>query len=361
MSWIRNNKQLFQNAALSASSLLFAFLILEVFFRFLPVNDGFNFEPVSERNAVFHAQPNQTVTASMGWDFHNARDLRINNFGFRNDQDYAKEAALPLIAVIGDSYVEAVQVDYDDTFYGLLAERLKGKARVYSFGYSGAPLSQYLIWAQYAVKEFKAANLTFVIVSNDFDESLGHWRRGDGFHQYESCGEGQYCLERVDLEPAPYKLAIKPSSLARYLIYNLQVLDLIRKVKARNSQQQYVANAPAEVDARRSADSMLAIDLFLKDLPFYTGLPAKHISFVVDGRSYGDAQFDGSYFGAMRRYFIETAQTMGYHAIDMKPAFASDFAAHAKKFETARDGHWNEAGHRVVADRLYDFYRVIGN
>ena len=56
------------------------------------------------------------ATNSSYWDLFNAQEIAINNVGFRNNQDYSAEGQHPLIGVIGDSYVEAVQVGYDDTF-----------------------------------------------------------------------------------------------------------------------------------------------------------------------------------------------------------------------------------------------------
>jgi hypothetical protein len=43
--------------------------------------------------------------------------------------------------------------------------------RVYSFGASGALLSQYLIWARHAVHEYGARAVIINVVGNDFDES----------------------------------------------------------------------------------------------------------------------------------------------------------------------------------------------
>jgi hypothetical protein len=47
-------------------------------------------------------------------------------------------------------------VPYAKTLYGRLAKALDGRLRVYRFGASGAPLSQYLIWVGYAVREYGA-------------------------------------------------------------------------------------------------------------------------------------------------------------------------------------------------------------
>ncbi len=360
------NSPLLQNLVLLAGSLLFLAILLEIFFRFMPVYDGFSFVAVNEQQPIFHARPDRTITSSKDWDFYNARDIRINNLGFRNDQDYTVGGLHPLIAVIGDSYIEAVQVDYQDSFYGQLHKSLEGKARVYSFGYAGAPLSQYLSWAQYATQTFKADHLTFVIISNDFDESIS-WRNGrPGFHLYERCDKKTYCLKRKDYQISPLRKIVEASAWAKYSVYNLQIMSFLRKMKHRiknvtdpEKPKTYVANALAVVDPEITKESKIVIDSFFKDLPVYTGLPARNINFVMDGRVYdaaGDTSFEASYFAETRRYFTVQAKKMGYTIIDMKPVFSTHFAKNGKRFETKKDAHWNESGHEVVANELHKHY-----
>ena len=77
----------------------------------------------------------------------------------------------PLVAVIGDSFIEAQMLPYAQTFHGLLAKLFEGKLRFYSFAASGAPLSQFLVWARYAVSKFKARALVINVVGSDFDQS----------------------------------------------------------------------------------------------------------------------------------------------------------------------------------------------
>jgi hypothetical protein len=74
---------------------------------------------------------------SRGWDFEMINHRRVNSAGWVNDQDYHKDDDAPLLAIIGDSYVEALMVPYVKTFYGRLANRLQGRLRVCSFGASG--------------------------------------------------------------------------------------------------------------------------------------------------------------------------------------------------------------------------------
>src|SRR5262249_22698599 len=149
----------------------------------------------------------------------------INNDGFVNNQDYAQSDTRPLLAVIGDSFVEAAMVPYDKTFYGRLADRLKSNGRVYSFGGSGAPLSQYLVWAQYAAQRHGRSGRPCAVVGTDLDEGRGTPNSRPGLHVYAGGPDGPLPLHRLDFQPSPFRFLVRHSALGRYLVFNLQVLD----------------------------------------------------------------------------------------------------------------------------------------
>jgi len=52
-----------------------------------------------------------------------------NNAGFVDDQDYNASYEQPLLAIVGDSYVEAAMVSYVETLHGRLADQLAPRAR----------------------------------------------------------------------------------------------------------------------------------------------------------------------------------------------------------------------------------------
>ena len=56
----------------------------------------------------------------------------------------------------------------------------QAKNRVYSFAASGAGLSQHLVWAKLANEKYKVI-FYFVIIANDFLESLNKYGRSPGF------------------------------------------------------------------------------------------------------------------------------------------------------------------------------------
>ena len=343
-------------------TIILLLLLLEIVLRFLPVSTAVHTMPVTAANPVLHLAPDQPFVNSLGWDMHNVVRGRVNNVGFINDQDYHRDDSLPLFAVIGDSYIEAKMVPYAGTVQGRLAHAVEGKARVYSFGTSGAPLSQYLIWAGYAVHEFGAKSVVINVVGNDFDESLLAYKVGPGFWLYVPDEKGVLRLRLVDFHPGWLINLLRQSALARYIVINLRVQDSIFKMRwlaelifgKPAHAETFYGNTDASADAARVRDSLAAIDAFFRDLPQVVGLPPQNVLFTVDGFRYPDAIAGGkgSYFDLMRRAFLAKAQAAGYEAIDLDPRFVAQNAATGERFEFADDGHWNANGHGVAEEAV---------
>ena len=191
-------------------------ILLEVICRTLPICDSLATLPVNATNPIIRFKENRDIIWSYGANFSIITKKHINNYGFLNDQDYFQGDKSPLLAIIGDSYVEACQVENKNSMHGILSQKTIGKGRVYSFGASGSPLSTYLAYAKYAKKEFNPNAFVFIIVGNDFDESLTKYKSAPGFH-YFSDASGRLELVRKDYQPSLIKRLLRHSALVRYL------------------------------------------------------------------------------------------------------------------------------------------------
>ena len=333
--------------------ILVTFMFLESILRFLPVNDGLYTAPVDEESPYPRFEPNRQVTWSKGWNFHMTNKNKVNNAGFVNDVDYDKAAETPLISVIGDSYVEALMVPHPETLQGLLASKVGKAARVYSFARSGAPLSQYLNYAQLATKEFSSDFLIFIIVSNDFDESLEIYKKSPAsYYFYGEPGVTSLELRRVNYQPRWHNKLIRHSSLAKYLLANVKLKHILTQI--RSPQKKYVSNVPQVVEPTKLKHSQIAVDTFFNLLPQLSSLDPSKILFIFDGlreQIYSDQKelYSGSFFKIMRDYFILSAQQNGYEIIDMNRIFSNDFKENRTRFEFKRDWHWNPYAHSLVA------------
>lgn len=356
-------RQALKEFAVRTAAVLFGVVLtaaaLEIVLRFLPVYGGAHRLPVNERCPIVRMEPDRTFIWSKGWNFALANPVSTNNYGFVSEIDYDASGATPLISIVGDSYVEAMMVPFEATVGARLAEHLGDTVRVYTFAVSGAPLSQYLAYAEFAREEFRHDGLIAVVVGNDFDESLAKYSRKPGLHTFVDGEGGDLVLKRLDFSVPLSKRVIRRSALFRYLVANLSVGRLRERVRHRLSSRdetaRFVGNVAAEVGATRVADAKRAVDAFLDELPARSGLDPSRILLVVDGMRphlYDDEQLAaarGSYFDVLRRYFIDAAEARGYGVIDMQVVFLEDHRARGERFEFAADSHWNGNGHAVVS------------
>jgi hypothetical protein len=333
----------------------------EILLRFLPVQSGLRSQPVTAENPIFHYAPERDVTFSRGWNFDMVNRRRVNNAGWVNDQNYPPHEQTPLLAIVGDSYVEALMVPYAQTLYGRLAGKLAGRLRVYSFGASGAALSQYLIWAGHAVRQYGANAVVINLVGNDFDESYIRYNKGPGWWVYAPGPDGTLHLELVEYRPGWLRSVLSHSSLARYVFFNLQFTNTWKEIYSfffgspAEAGPRYAGNTDAQADPVRVKASLAVIDAIFRDLPTIVGLPPDRVLFTLDGFRYPDHAASGksTYFDLMRRAFRSKGTSLGYEVIDLDPDFFRHRAAHAQRFEFPHDGHWNGTAHAVAAEAVF--------
>lgn len=334
--------------------------------RLAPVSSPPYLLPVSAANPIPRYQANVEYPYSWGPDFELVTAKRSNNYGYAHAADYRPEATTPLLVVIGDSFVEAQQVDAGKSAPELLHARLKDKGRVYSIGVSGAPLSQYLVFADYARRTFRPGAMAFFVIGNDFDESLLKYKSEPRFHYFAE-RDGGFELQRVDYELSEAKKLLRRSAFLRYLMYNLSAGERLKALLGGPAPRSYAELEPAALESR-VRDSERAVDYFFERLPGMSGLEPGRVLFVLDAvrpAIYAQETLEearSGYHERMRRYFAARAAARGYAVIDMQPVFIERHRSDGARFEFRTDRHWNELGHRLVADevgRWLDASRVL--
>lgn len=347
---------------LSLASLIVIFCILEAVLRFLPVNEGLRTLAVNSEDPVLRFTPNRDVLWSKFADFSMRNRVHVNNAGFVSDIDYDPKAKGPLLAVVGDSYVEALMVPWAKTLHGRLAERMSGGLRVYSFGASGAALSQYLAYARHARDAYHPAKGLVVVIGNDFDESLPEYKFSPGLHFFDRSDDRPSGLVLREYSPSLASRLVQRSKLFMYAVHNLQALGAVERLRRLVQGSQgavgYVGQTDAEASPARLRDSRWAVDAFIALLPGSFGLKPRDIMLVVDAprpEIYDPAvleQARNSYFVLMRTYLVERARRAGVQVVDLEPVMSQDYAQQRERFEFPRDAHWNGHGHAVAAEAV---------
>lgn len=354
-------------AALVLAGLLVPLAALELVLRLLPVSAGNVKLPVGPDSPVPRFAPHAEVVWSLGWDFARVVRKRANGAGFFSEVEYAASGTGPVLAVIGDSYVEAMQVANADALDGVLRRRPDRQGEIYAFGVSGAPLSQYLAFADHARRSFSPAGMVFVVVGNDFDESHERYRTSAGGTVFvEDPRTGRLELAVREHEASRLRRLARRSALLRYLTFNVRVdwaelrARLLggREAEAAGEPSRWVANTLRAADAERLATSLAVLDRFFELLPERTGLPPPRVAFLLDGMRpdlYSPDTLraaEESFPGRMRRELAARALARGYEVIDLQPLFVARWREEGERFEVAGDGHWNERGHALAAEAV---------
>jgi hypothetical protein len=263
-----------------------------------------------------------------------------------------------LVAVVGDSFIEALQVPFAQSLTGRLQAALGERGRAYAFAQSGSQLPQYVAYARHACAVYRPQRMVVSVVGNDFDESVYAHRRRNGIHHLHPRPEGGFDDKLTPLPPAGLVERIsRRSALALYLLRNVGIAAVLGRPGSNLAQPEgrFVGQTEAEADPARVEEGHRVIDWFLGELPGAACLPARDIVIVVDtprpdvydARSLVAAQT--SYFGLMRQRIISEAKARGFQVVDTEPCFVAAYAADPQRFEHPTDAHWSAHGHDVVA------------
>jgi SGNH hydrolase-like domain, acetyltransferase AlgX len=343
-----------------AAGVVFLLLVQEVVLRFLPVAWAPPVQAPTATDPIQRYQPNRPFTWSLGWNFYVVVRGRSNAQGFIAGYDYYSAAPQPVVAVVGDSMVEALMVPFAETLTGRLQATLTGKGHAYAIAQSGSPLSQYVAYAAHACAAHRPQRLVAVVVGNDFDESMFRHRQRDGIHHLHPRADGGFDYKLTPLPPPPLIERIaRNSALALYLVRNVGVARALANIGIRPAQaaasDRYVGATLADAGTERVAEGEKVIAWFLDALPGAACLAPREIVIVLDAirpQIYDDnalAAARTSYFGRMRAKLMSEAAARGFIVVDLEGPMRADYAARRQGFEFPTDMHWNAYAHAIAA------------
>lgn len=310
-------------------------------------------------------QPNRSGTYRIADDI--AASFRINAQGWNSGiGDYKRERTPGRlrIAIIGDSYVEALQVPHDLSLAEQTQSRLESagmRAEVFRFAISGAPLSQYLQILRQEVVDYRPDLVVINMVHNDFEESF----------RYQS---GRYTSSflKVKLEdaqpaqeipPVPYEETwkdwVRQRATVRYLYYRRQISPAT--IRSWIFSEPGAAEFQANVEVGGTLAALPAIEratdyIFtrLKEVQQQSGFEILLTMDAVREQIYTDEDLNSG-IAALNKLAMELAEKCELPFIDLTEAFTVDWRKNGQRFEFASDGHWNQRGHAVAAGEIAAF------
>ncbi|MDG2450089.1 MAG: hypothetical protein P8M34_10640 [Saprospiraceae bacterium] len=305
---------------------------------------------------------------------HTQAPYRINSAGWNSAFDYdLPRTPNRRIAIIGDSYIEALQVPFSESVAELLAEETRFE--VYRFGISGAPLSQYLYMLEHEVLPYSPDVVVFNIVYNDFLESFEGSQRGTytkSFAKWRLDSDGVV----TEVTPIDYdetlRSLIKRTATFRYLVARMHVRPstLWRRVsqmfeteKGRETlTKRYVGNVSvAEIDQQKIK---WAITFFIKRLRQLLHQETKTL-ILVDGKrdlSEEDCR-DGQVAGAMDfavKHFEQETLTTNFAFVSLAEIFRTAWCSDKLELSIPNDGHWTKYTHALIADQIKNYLNSVG-
>jgi hypothetical protein len=325
-------------------------LICELLLRALPVNGGaYTADPDASWPAS-RLVPNSSYTFSDGWSLRNVHHGRINNFGYAAPFDYVPGSAG--VVIIGDSFVESLMNDYDDTLQGILRRELAPQ-NVMAFGTINAALPHYLGVAQLVRRYFSPQWAVIVIIAGDYVDGFA---KQPGFYHWAPDRTPPIELTKEVARSATQKL-LRTVAVARYVRTNLE----FRWAQAVKLHRGADAHPPTCVPTSLSEPDERLIEEYVAALPAALGLPASHVVLVFDsdrkaiyaGLSRAAAESCPARDVLARARLMSVARTGGLQVIDSDPIFRRYYAQTGQGVDYLPfDLHWNATGHRLIAEEV---------
>ena len=131
--------------------------LLEFVFRYVLVASTFPSSQQSAEDLIFRFDSSGSTfgVRSHGPLATNRIRWRVNNAGWNCPHDYVpRTSTRPRIALLGDSYIEALYVDMGDHIESHLEHLFDGGVDVYAFGRSNWYLAQYVALSRYIEERF---------------------------------------------------------------------------------------------------------------------------------------------------------------------------------------------------------------
>ena len=247
-------------------------VVLEITLRVLPIVSGVHRQsPHASRATSARLVPNHEYTWSMGWDLRHVVKGKTNSMGFIAPYDYATDR--PAIALLGDSFVEAQMLSYDESLAGRLDARLGGAMHAYNFGLSGAALPHYLGIAREMGSRFRFSAAVVVVTGYDYEEGF---EEKEGVYHWGADPR----KELISLVPATERSGMvsvaRELALVRYVRANLKLSA--GKIFSRGGEGSCEPHSLTAADRQRLTD-------YVAELPKALRLPPQRVVMVFNSGS----------------------------------------------------------------------------
>ncbi len=370
-----------KNIVLLLCTLFVVFLLSEAFFRIIYPQKGFFYTADSSLGTALAPQQKGFWYVEGG-----AVPIAINSFGYRGWSTTLEKPANTLrIAILGDSFIEALQVEEREMLGNVLMEKLNAKTtgtryEVLSFGVSGYGTAQEYLMYERDVRRFDPDVVVLLFTSgNDIRNNHPQLEREPS--------KPYFLLNNDDLELQPP--VIRTSRLAeinRFLMrhfhsYRFALVRAIRIFTKASTGESGIPldfflyrcekDEPWQKPWRDSWNVTEKLLIQLKKSVERDGGAFLLVNGTNAWQTHGDdeltllkAQYplmEGKCwdFKAPNNKLATIAEDNGVTFIDLLDFFVADYRATQEESHFLIDGHWNVHGHEEAAERLAQFFNGL--
>jgi len=215
-------KRILKPLLILSISTLVGLLIAEAISRLLPWQP----EPpikIYDEKIGFRLRPGLRGT----WTIENPGHFIFNTYGFRDVEWMLKKGKKHRVAILGDSFVEALQINLEQSFPKLIEDNLKN-VEVMNFAISGQGQVEELLTYRYCVRPFKPDLVVLCFFPGN--DPLDNWRRHKPSSRFPVYAKA--FSNGVDLIPVP---GIKKFEPLRRIIdwthYHFSLMQRIQDVR----------------------------------------------------------------------------------------------------------------------------------
>ena len=342
-----NRRGIFINLTLFIFSTVFALFLSEIGLRLL----GFNPLYVSPERDRFWK-----YDALLGWAHEPGQEgifetpqfrtfVRINENGLRDRQhSYERQNDIERILVLGDSFAWGYGVEESERFSQLLEKSLD--VEVINAGVSGYSTDQELLWYRNEGIRYETDLVILVVAGNDVGDNEQQLVNTIYYKPNFLLKGGHLVLEGYPvLKTGPQGRLVYSLSQRSAVVYFLvrryfDVLSLYRKTEGSADQ----ANLPGSTVSAEPKPFELTIAIINEMKNIAESKQAKFMIVTTD--RWWNSPSNETY-----KDFIRTLRAEGFLVLDVEtmPGFDPEVML------IPGDGHWNQDGHKFVAEKLKAF------
>ncbi|MDP7247537.1 MAG: SGNH/GDSL hydrolase family protein [Candidatus Peribacteraceae bacterium] len=356
-------------------SVITAFVIFEVILRLI----GFSFPYYMRIDPVtgFSLRPE----AEGYWGNEGRSHFKVNQDGFR-DESHSKEKPgdVTRIAVIGDSYTEARQVDIDNAYWSVMENELNtcanNKIEVLNFGMSGFSTAQEYLLLKHRVWDYQPDIVLLSFLSgNDVRENSKALNNVHNIPYFFLDGS-ELKLDESFKDTKEFKSSQKYLYQGSHLVVNnFRTMQMINKIKISKRNQRLMK----ELDIEKEDEDAKKSDPGL-DTEIYSDPPAPEweeawkvtegiikkmneevksheAEFVIATLTNGIqvAPENKSDLNYPERRIGKLGESINVPVITLAPKFleyAKVNDAYLHGFDDSGEGHWNVEGNRLAGELI---------